>query len=480
MLLYRKNGRIFEIIAMPEEKVNKGEYLLIEDPEKNFKALVQVVDFNYIDVPGLLEELIREGALKSSYTYNLDLHNISRTIKLLRDTKVLTCILRGYLYKDGQIDVTASDLPSRISSKIIKIPTSYVAKLFIKSPLLIILGEDQCGNKVAIDATLLDGSLTLITGMKGMGKSHLAKLLAISLVDRGAPILIFDINGEYIGLSATRKVELYYPGKNLFFTLKYLGKDVFLNVMIHILNLPGVSANILSELWSYLERKNQLTISEFIDTVNRVVNNLMIKDAITSRLLLLLNTCFISDNKTTKIEDIVKKGKGIVIVLRGLSAIEKKILVEVILSKLTQLLERECIPPLFLFAEEAHMYIRDTYWEDIITRMRHFGLYVVFITNQPDSIDHKVFRQIDNIFIFKFINDHDLEMLSKVSNVDVQTIKTLVRELSKGECLIVGRVVNDIPIIINVLPLTIEAMGESKKVFKDVSLCESEVFSAQS
>ena len=94
-----------------------------------------------------------------------------------------------------------------------------------------------------------------------------------------------------------------------------------------------------------------------------------------------------------------------------------------------ELLERTQIPPVFLFAEEAHLYVRDTYWEDIITRMRHFGIYATFITNQPDAINDGIYRQVDNIFLFNFTNDNDLDKISKVSLADRDTIRSIVKTL---------------------------------------------------
>ena len=77
------------------------------------------------------------------------------------------------------------------------------------------------------------------------------------------------------------------------------------------------------------------------------------------------------------------------------------------MNKLIELLEKSLIPPIFIFAEEAQLYIRDTYWEDLITRMRHFGIYSTFITNQPDAINDTIYRQVDNIFLFNFTNDSE-------------------------------------------------------------------------
>ena len=45
--------------------------------------------------------------------------------------------------------------------------------------------------------------------------------------------------------------------------------------------------------------------------------------------------------------------------------------------------------------------------------MRHFGIFTTFITNQPDTIQETIYRQADNIFLFNFTNEHDLDVVSK-------------------------------------------------------------------
>ncbi|HKU49183.1 MAG TPA: hypothetical protein VJP79_04485, partial [Nitrososphaera sp.] len=136
-----------------------------------------------------------------------------------------------------------------------------------------------------------------------------------------------------------------------------------------------------------------------------------------------------------------------------------------VLSKVVDLLERRSIPPIFLFAEEAHLYIRETYWEDIITRMRHFGIYTTFITNQPDAISDGIYRQVDNIFLFNFTNDSDLDKISKVSLVDNDTIRSIVRTLPQRQCLAIGKAVCDLPMVVKVAAADVLAMGETKKFF---------------
>src|SRR5207302_3383509 len=64
------------------------------------------------------------------------------------------------------------------------------------------------GDPVQIDAGGLDGGLNIITGRKGTGKSHLAKLLLLSMAGLGAPCIVLDVNGEYVNLHKSRDGRL--------------------------------------------------------------------------------------------------------------------------------------------------------------------------------------------------------------------------------------------------------------------------------
>jgi len=471
MKLYRKDGDFIEVVAFPDEKVTKGDYLLIEDESSLIKLIVQVIDISYIDTPGMLEELIREGLIKSSSLIIRDELGYDRATRFIRDTKILRCIIRGAL-KNGEIIRFIDDLPSRMTSKIHRLSAKDLINMVnenIQYPIN--LGYDILGSDVHIDIAYLDGSLSLITGMKGSGKSHLAKLIAASFSRYSIPYIVFDINDEYLGLEEYGYAEVLTPGESLYFDLGYLGREAVLDVLVNVLNLPGVSANLFNEIWQIIERRGgSLSVSMIIEYVDRFVKNMMIKDALISRLMILRSCRFIREKGHIDIESLFKKNKGYIISLRNLSSVERKILVEILLKKFSILLENNRISPFFLFAEEAHIYVRDTFWEDVITRMRHFGLFIIFITNQPDSLDHLIFRQLDNIFIFRFLNDKDLESLSRVSNIDTITVKSIVKDLKKGQVLIVGNVVGLFPIVANVRELEFNVMGRTKKVLDYIKI----------
>lgn len=469
MKLFRKSGDKVELLIYPHENIRKGDYISIKDRDKDLSLLIQVIDITYIDAPGILEELIREGILENTVIVNGDLMDVGRASVILKDTRLAIGVIRGTI-TGGNYSHIYLDLPSRAFSRVSKVSTSDVLKIVNNGSidLPVYIGEDSNGSPIKISSRGLDGCLTLITGMKGVGKSHLAKLIAMNLIRYGAPVLIFDLNGEYLGLMDINGVELLEGGVNLWFTLEYLGRETVLDILVNVLGLPGVSANMFNEVWESMKRRGyEITIDNLINFISLAVKNMMIKDALISRLMILSNARFIVSEKSklTRIEDILARGKGFIINLKSLSSIERRILVEIFLSKLVELLERKAINPLFLFAEEAHLYIRDTYWEDIITRMRHFGLFVIFITNQPDTLKHEVFRQLDNLFIFRFMNEKDLDMLSRISNIDGDTVKSIARDLDRGQVLIVGEVVKWMPIVANVSPISFDPMGETRRVF---------------
>ena len=152
--------------------------------------------------------------------------------------------------------------------------------------------------------------------------------------------------------------------------------------------------------------------------------------------------------------------------LGQISPLVRQMVVEIFLTKLVNLLEKKDIPPIFLFAEEAHLYLRETYWGDIITRMRHFGIFTTFITNEPNAIDDGIFRQVDNIFLFNFTNDIDLEKIGRVTMIDTETVKSMVRTLPRKSCLALGRAVANLPVKVEVAQMDTVTLGQTRLFFE--------------
>src|SRR6059036_4305803 len=117
MRIYRKEGDELQLIAFPDEQIQKADYFLIEEPGAARGLLVQVIDLQYANVPGVLEDLLRDvmtdGELAGE---DIDPLNISREVDALKDTRLAVCKVRGTINEDGSVSPSTSWLPSRTTS----------------------------------------------------------------------------------------------------------------------------------------------------------------------------------------------------------------------------------------------------------------------------------------------------------------------------------------------------------------------------
>jgi uncharacterized protein YdhG (YjbR/CyaY superfamily) len=468
MKILSKNGNELLLLAMKEDSAAKGDYLLIEDRSRSM--VVQVYDEEYLSSQALIEDIVKEEVVNASSMENLhDPLNIGSLSRLVRDARVFRAKIRASV-NDGKLSSDVTWLPSRVESKIRRIAMKELDSLLGRCGVYPIpLGRAGHEEEFEIYAEDLDGKLTVITGKKESGKSHLSKMLIKTLVQYGAFVVVFDLNNEYGGLGWSRagipssihqQVKVLEPGKTLRFTLDYCGKTAISGMLKNALDMPAASLREFLRIWDWCESKQSLSIDAIGNAVNTWNINELVRDALVSRYHVIHSSgLFINgEGGGLQFEDIIsgKSGAAMIIKMGEVSPTVRRMVVELVLSKIVDLLEHKKIPPIFLFAEEAHIYIRDTYWEDIITRMRHFGIYTTFITNQPDAISDGIYRQVD---------DNDLDKISKVSLADNDTIRSIVRTLPQRHCLAIGKAVCDLPVVIKVAAAEVLMLGETKKFF---------------
>jgi len=485
MKILSKTGDEILLLAVTNDFANKGDYFVIEDFNNNKKLLVQFYDEEYFSSSSLVEEIIKDEVISKFSTENifdpLEITNLSQTI---RDVRIFKTKIRASIDNDNQISTDVDWVPSRVNSKIVKIGLNEI-KALLKKNMQYPISLGKCGSdnqNFEIFAEDLDGKLNIITGKKETGKSHLSKILINSLIQYGAYVIVFDLNNEYSGLSCnvdgmpssiSDKLLLLNPGRELKFNLTYFGKPSISNMLKNALDMPSASLREFFRIWDSLENKKILSLFELGKAFGTWTINELVRDALLSRFHMINSSRLFSSNNVNErgfqFEDVIKtkpKGAAMIVNMSRISPVVRRMIVELVMNKLIELLEKSLIPPIFIFAEEAQLYIRDTYWEDLITRMRHFGIYSTFITNQPDAINDTIYRQVDNIFLFNFTNDSDLEKISKVSLVDSSTIKSLVKTLSHRNCLAIGKAVSNLPMVIKIKPVDMLTLGETKKFFK--------------
>ena len=477
MKILAKNGDTVEFLASPdEEPLNRGDYLLITEGEK--KMLVQVIDVEYAEIPGMLEDTLRELASEAFSIKHFDPYDVGSIVAEVRDSRTIIGKFRGVIL-DGSLRNDVLWLPSRFKSKIERASPELISELSRTCGRRQIIIGDCMGSKMSINAEDLDGRLTIITGKKETGKSYLAKLLITSLAEYGAKIMVLDVNGEYVGLSQTdagsrskiaEKLVILSPGENFKISMEDAGLKTILDILQHILATPATSLREFIRVWNMVEKVDgKVTLRGLIEGMNRAQMHESVREALMSRLLSLKETEFFDDQNPSKLEEIInaRKDGGIFVVdLSKCIPHARKIVVEYLLSKLSTLLRQGAVDPLFLVAEEAHLYLRETYWDDLVTRMRHIGLFPIFVTNQPDSIPETVYRQADNIFLFNFTNESDLNYISKASRIDAETAKRIAKALPPRHCLVIGKVVSDLPMVVKVREIKLKTMGETKLLFK--------------
>ncbi|OLE88319.1 MAG: hypothetical protein AUF79_13490 [Crenarchaeota archaeon 13_1_20CM_2_51_8] len=473
MRIYRKEADEVQLIAFPDEHVQKGDYFVIEDPAQSRGLLVQAIDLQYANVPGVLEDILRDvmtdGELSGE---DVDPLNISSQVDALKDTRLAVCKIRGTIAQDGSLSPSTSWLPSRTASKIRPYAVNRLIMNGGKMPVK--LGHND-GEPISVDASGLDGGLNIITGRKGSGKSHLAKLLLLSMAGWGAPCIVLDVNGEYINLHKSKdgrqssaRLTVLAPRSGLNFSMAKLGLRTVAGVLSHALDLPATSSKVFTTIWKDLEARGDLTLPTVIQAVQSWSCHDSVREALTSRLQVLMESGLFDEANPLTEERILHtiEGGGVLVVnLKNQSQIVRRILVEIFLGELTKILSSNWLKAAFLFAEEAHLYLRDTYWDDIVTRMRHIGLFTTFITNQPDTVQEAIYRQADNVFIFNFTNEHDIEAIGKVAKADSDTIRYLVRGIPTRRCLLLGNVVKDLPLMVDVEQLDVRTMGETRLFF---------------
>ncbi len=457
---------------------------MVEDTDVAKALIVQVIDVQFAAVPGVLEELLRtlpdgDGA-DPIQGEDIDPLEIAPHITYIQDASLLICKIRATLEGD-MLSPSSSWLPSRSQSTIKKLSVPALMKLSkMDGQLPIILGGTRDAALLTIDASALDGTLNIITGKKGCGKSHLSKLLMASLVGYKATVVVFDLNGEYgsIGLTNDGKRNMYYdkihsltPSQNFKVAIDQMQLNVVLGILVNALHLPGTSAREFKHIWKGLKDRGMLTLNELGEAIKNCNCNQHVRDALSSRFHSLINSGFFTDNRAeaTLLEDTLLRSKdqggAIIINLKNTGNIDRQIVVEYVLGKLVDSLQNWKLKAVFLFAEEAHLYLRETYWDDIVTRMRHYGIFTTFITNQPDTIQETIYRQADNIFLFNFTNEHDLDVVSRAARVDAETVRSIARDLPPRFCLTLGRIVHDFPMVTRVRSLDLKTMGETRLFF---------------
>jgi energy-coupling factor transporter ATP-binding protein EcfA2 len=469
MKVFRKSGDRVELLALSwDADLRLGDYLVVEEDGR--RILLQVIDVEYADIPGLMEDILRElsgGTVDEVERF--DPVEVESVVRSIRDSRVVVAKVR----RINNADPNVLWLPSRYTSRVRKVEVAELLRDVVPIPKVPV----RLGEGVVVDVMNVEGSVTLIVGRKESGKSHLAKVLASGLARAGCNVVVLDVNGEYVSLGRRRNGErsevseilkVLMPGLNYQVPLSTLSEEVLADVMTYALGLPQTSMRELLRIFRDLRKRGALTFANLLRAVQSFPMNESVREALANRLLTLESTGIFTDERREDEGDALEtlfppdRGALVVFDMSRLGALQRRVFVEFLLSRLKELLLNDEIDPVVLFAEEAHLYLRETYWEDVITRMRHVGISTVLITNQPDSIPALIYRQADNVFIFNMRNGSDMDHLARNLEIDSETLRSILPNLPQGTVLAWGKVVGRLPVVFKVIDPDLMTLGRTR------------------
>lgn len=476
MYLLTKDGDEFLIVFSPEERIRLGDSVSIDG------IVAQVVDIRFADLPGVLEHVLRKSLIAKSEVAEQIQPEVRGVIDSLADQRIAIAKIRGRVTRE--VDEKGKE------RCIFRIGLSEFNVSRAKAEIRV-MGQDELFGALGLDfrgsadfgrslsmeskgfEVLVDRlGINLITGMKGSGKSYSAKRLLLNLIEKGVLTLVFDLNGEYLNLwKADPETPNKYAGLIRVFTprlvraranelpllipLNEISYDDFATFMSVSQGSPTYQH--LMEFWRG-RRGGQFDLNDLESFANRVQNE-AVRMALQGRVdAARALGLFGPSNLTDLIRDLHGTGGAIVFNLSLVGQWERGIIVDFVLRKLAALGQSKAIRAVSLFLEEAQLYVDHQNIVNILTRMRHFGIFPTFITNDPRTLPDEVFTLLDNLVAFMFRNEDELRQLSKSGVIDLKSISAL-KHLEPRQCLVVGNLTSNYPVFIEVSPQVGVMMG---------------------
>jgi len=478
MYLLTKEADDLAIVFSPEERLRIGDTLDIDG------IVAQVVDIQFADLPGVLEHILRKSLISKSEVKEHIQPEVRSVIDSLADQKLAIAKIRGRLvvvsdekgnkkriFKTGLSEFNISRAKAKIN---ILDQEELFSALGLRFPGSCDFAKTLSSEPKPFDILAERLGINLITGMKGSGKSYSAKRLLLKLIERKVLTIVFDLNGEYLNLwKADEGTQNRYGDLVRVFTprlkrttaherpfcvplceITYDDFATFFNVQQGI---PMYQS--LMQFWNGTPSPFDLNdLEEFVKNPQNVPNEAVrmgLEGRVkTARALGL----FGPSDLANLIVEMHRTGGVMVINLAQVGTWERSKIVEFVLSKLAQLGQSGDVRAVSLFLEEAQLYVDRPKMINILTRMRHLGIFPTFITNDPRTLPDEVYTLLDNLVAFMFKNEDELSQLAKSGLIDKKSINAL-KHLESKQCVVVGNVTSNYPVFVEVSPQTGVVMG---------------------
>ena len=518
--VYRIEGDLVELLFYPREvDLRVGETLTLRELDTGRSVIVQVVAFRSAIYPSLVQELMfsllgpeqlraplleamgvslfaesgQDGRSEEMGNIKVALAKIRKTVSPERGDGLHP----RWEQWDGWIPARAVDVLRTADEEVFANVTRSLGHRLR-------LGWTLGGQDFYIEGQDLE-KVNVVTGVKGSGKSHLAKVILLQLIQHGAPCLVFDINREYIHLPKAeidpqsgqviqRGIVHLEAGGNFRLGVRQFGLPPLMTLLQRF-GLPEVSAlhfeNRLARVWAEAEAMEQnggkppyIGLEQLIQMAEENEFGVgssatVINHAIRSRLESLRNTQIFARTASEAASlgnayRQVRDGGALVIDISGLSNLAREGFVQAIIELVKDLclweIKHDTHRFPFIFFEEAHLYVSRRSIDYIVTRARHLGITSFFVTNMIHGLDEAVLRQADNLFLLRIPFEDDVRHVSRGAATDYETMSAFVRRLRQRHALAIGTTTAQYPLIFSVDPLDgVNTAGETRYFFRNAS-----------
>jgi hypothetical protein len=426
-------------------------------------VVAQVIGYDSAGYPGdrevALSEILEQAVAEREFVLDKE-----PALGDLKEIKIARCKIRMVIRND-EWDEWDGHIPTR-NVTVETVDAADLLERVLPGPVVYNLSVGDYDNeRLILDSTLVD-KVNALVGVKGSGKSHIAKLLLHGLASHAAACVVFDINREFVDLPGAEVIRV---GANFKLSLAEVGFGFLLAVIDDMGPMTQNSQGALEHegarfVAEEMRKKGYATIGYLLDRAEqgRFHNHEMVNQAIAHRLRMVSRSGLFSDDPAAEtLGDVFARvattGGFVVFDLAEMSPGRLRALTSGLNRRLDQICvdERESgrarYP--FVFYEEAHFYAAPQEIINLITRGRHLGLTTFFMTNSPGELPEVVFRQLDNLVVTGLSHTADLRTIGKSAVSDEDTLRSLAMSLPPKHALVVGKITNDFPFVVAIDPL---------------------------
>ena len=199
MRLYHISGDevVFLYDHSQGDRLRVGDSYYVREIGGEEALVAQIVALETFNCPSLSEVLMRQIMEESYGPKQVQTFVTPANAPQVENLGQAKAKIRRRRLPDGQWGIWNGWLPSR-NAEISRVDDEDLLErcglLNPRYPL--ILGTMLDGRSFAIEGRAFE-KINIVTALKGMGKSHLAKVRILQLIERGMACVVFDINREY-------------------------------------------------------------------------------------------------------------------------------------------------------------------------------------------------------------------------------------------------------------------------------------------